>query len=507
MPQGSVSLVGAGPWEEGLLTLKGKSALEGADVVIYDALVNPRLLHFCRRRAKKVYVGKRGGKERTRQERINSLLVSYARRGRKVVRLKGGDPFLFGRGAEEALFLAKRKIPFEVVPGVSSALAVPAYSGIPLTDRDLSSSVGIFTGQERPDRKRSKIRFREIAKGLDTLVFLMGVETLPTLTKRLMKARRSAATPCALISWGTSVRQKTVVGTLKTIVAKAQAEELEAPAILVVGKVVALRRNLDWFESRPLSGKRILVTRPLSQGKEFGELLKKKGAEVLYLPTIEIVPLKGGVLRKALVSLPTADWVFFTSVNGVNRFAKQLGVRLKALVRAQGFKIGAIGPKTKKALEEKGFSVAFMPRTYTQEGMVHGLKARKLSLKGKRVFLFNAKGSRDLLVKFLRRQKAKVSAIPLYESRLPRQTKRLRALLEKQHAPVDAVTFTSSSTVDHFVDLFSGKFPKSLLNGTRIASIGPVTSATCRAHGLHVDIEAKTHTTEGLLQALVEQRS
>lgn len=501
MKKGRVSLVGAGPWDPGLLTLKGKERLEEAEVILYDDLVNPLLLQWAPRGAKKLYVGKRGGRVSTSQQEIHRLLVRFAKEGKKIVRLKGGDPFLFGRGSEEALLLAKNRIPFEVVPGVTSAIACPAYAGIPVSDRQESSSVGIFTGTERPDKEVSSLQWEKLATAVDTHIFLMGVRALPEIVKQLMSHGRPGKTPCALIEWGTSSRQKTVTATLETIVSISKG--IRPPAIFVVGSVVRLRRHLNWYETRPLFGKKILVTRPKGQAEPFVKKLEEKGAEVLTLPTSEILPVgKKEELKRLFFSLNRYDWCFFNSKNGVQIFLSHLERLGRPLKELRHLRIAAIGPKTKEALESAGLRVSLIPKVFTQEGLIARIREKDLDFRGKRVLLVHAEGARRHLSSSLKKMGASVTLLPLYVSKKTALSSRtvLEALRRRE---VDIVTFTSASCVDNFFKFFPRLSPRSLIDGTAVASIGPVTSKECRAHGLRVSVQAKRHTTEGLLDAMV----
>jgi len=401
MTRGIVYLVGAGPGDPKLLTLRGQELLREADVVVYDRLVSPRLLKWCPSKAKLVYVGKETKKHTVSQASINALLIQEAKAGRKVVRLKGGDPFVFGRGSEEALALAKANVAFEVVPGVTSATAVPAYAGIPLTDRALSSSVAIITGYEDPTKSGSAIRWEQLATACDTLVCLMGVAALPGIALRLIQHGRSAKTPCAVIEWGTHPRQRTVVGTLQSIAAQATRAVIRPPAILVVGDVVRLHERLDWFGTKPLFGKRILVTRAAEKALALSEQLEALGAEVEHLPAIELMPAhRNGGLRGIVKNTSKPDWVFFTSPEGIGWFARMLKPYHKDVRWLSGCHIGAIGPKTAAAIEEAGVHVDFMPTRFSQEGMLEDFPRRVLS--GKRALLLSAEESRDVLEAGLR---------------------------------------------------------------------------------------------------------
>lgn len=503
MAKGSISLVGAGPWDPGLLTLKGKSSLGEAEVILYDDLVNPALLEIAPRSSRKIYVGKRGGRKSTSQETIHRLLAKFYQEGKKVVRLKGGDPFLFGRGSEEVLFLAKKRISFEVIPGVTSAIACPAYAGIPVSDRNVSSSIGIFTGTERPGKEFSHLKWEKFSTGVETLIFLMGVRRLSEIATRLIKQGRPSNTPCALIQWGASSRQKTVTGTLRTIVRLSKG--MTSPAVFVVGEVVRLRNRLNWYESKPLFGKKCLVTRPKGQGESFIKLLEEKGAEVLSLPTSEIVPLgRKENWEERFSELPSYDWCFFNSINGVELFFSSYEASGRSVKDLAHLRVAAIGPKTKEALKSRGLSVSLVPKTFTQEGLVARIRERKMDFRGKKVLLLHAEGARPYLSRALKKMGAVVTPWHLYASK--KISSSSRPILEAlKHQEVDVVTFTSASCVDNFFKFFPRTSPKTLMNGSLVASIGPVTSKRCRAYGLRVGVEAKRHTSEGLLEAIVQK--
>ena len=497
---GIVYLVGAGPGDPKLITVKGLEALRRADVVIYDHLVSPRLLDHCHPTATVIYVGKEKDRHAKSQEAINRLLVRSAKAGHCVVRLKGGDPVLFGRGGEEALALVRAKVPYELVPGVTSAIAVPAYAGIPVTHRALSSSITILTGHEDPAKSQTAIRWDRVATATDTLVLLMAMGTLKETTSQLIRHGRPKATPCAVIEWGTLPRQRTVVGTLATIARRCDHVRLRPPAVVVVGKVVTLRRWLNWFEQKPLFGQRIVVTRPSDRAESLAELLEQLGAEVAKLPAIELAPAKtNGVFHRAIQSFEAFDWVFFTSPEGIHWFQRLLEAQRKDLRILHGRHIGAIGPKTAASIQALGIHVDFLPKTFSQEGMLGGLKGRRLA--GKRALILSAQDSRDVLEQGLRRLGMSVTRVPIYRTAVsPTLLKRVEVVFRE---PMDWVTVTSSSCVEHLVQALRACGQGGTVRRLRFASIGPVTSAAVRQFGGQVAVEAKRATIEGLVEALV----
>jgi uroporphyrinogen III methyltransferase/synthase len=498
---GKVYLVGAGPGDPGLLTLKGKVALERADCVIYDFLANEALLRHTRADCEKIYVGKRAGRHTMSQDRINRLLIDKARQGLCVVRLKGGDPFIFGRGGEEAMELSLAGIPFEVVPGVSAGHAAPAYAGIPLTHRDLASSACFLTGHEEPsdpDSPLAKVmEDASITRKAQTLVFFMGARTLSEIAALLLKQGCDPSIPAAVIRWGTTPNQEVVTGTLADIASKSAS--IQPPALTVIGEVVRLREKLRWFERLPLFGKRIVITRAREQASPLREALAERGAEVVEIPTIEIRnPDSWNPLDDAIRRLEEFDFLLATSVNGVRNFM----ARLKACGRdardLKGLEIGAIGPATTKEFESAGVRVDFMPSEYRAEGLLDVLEGRDLT--GKAFLIPRARIARDLVPQTLRERGAQVEVIEAYYTAAPEyKPEELEALLIP---PPDVVTFTSSSTVMNFAKLpFSEKVRTGLKNAQN-ASIGPVTSETLRNFGMNVNIEAKVSTILGLVQAI-----
>lgn len=495
-------MVGAGPGDPKLLTLRGRELLAQADVVAYDHLVSTQLLSFCPPAAKIIYVGKESDAHAIAQSGINRLLIRYARAGRQVVRLKGGDPFLFGRGGEEALDLAKAGVSFEVVPGVTSAIAVPAYAGIPVTERHLSSSVAIVTGHEDPAKEQTSIRWRQLANACDTLVFLMGVGNLPAIAKKLIAFGRSPKTPCAVIEWGTLPRQKVAIGNLADIAAKARKAQIRPPAVCVVGDVVSLRSKLRWFEDKPLFGKRILVTRSAENAASLSGQLQALGAEVEELPAIALAPVKAnGLFRQAIRQLPETDWVFFTSPEGIDWFSRMLKPLRKDLRWLKDCHIGAIGSKTAAAVEARGLHVDFIPRTYSQEGILRDFPSRLC--RGRRAAIFSAALSRDALSDGLRRQGMRVVKVPIYQTLLPKASiEKARTLFDREF---DWVTATSASCVDHLHQALKASGRPAVFKKLRFASIGPVTSETIRKAGGCVAVKARVSTIEGLVEAITRK--
>ena len=502
MKTGKVYLVGAGPGDPKLLTLRGKECLEQADVVLYDYLANPVLLEHVRPEAERIYVGRRGRGEYGDQQEINRLMIEHARAGRVVVRLKGGDPFVFGRGGEEAEAVAEAGLPFEVVPGVTAAVAAPAYAGIPVTHRTLASSVAFVTGHEDPLKPSPTVEWDRLASTAGTVVFLMGMKNLPSIVAHLTASGRPVSTPVALIRWGTRAEQQTIIGTLADIVKKAEAVRLEPPTVIVVGEVVRLREKLNWFESRPLFGTTVLVTRPREQAAEFADLLTAYGAHVIAFPTIAIIPpADWGPLDRALADLAGYDWIVFTSVNGVRFFFE----RLRALgrdVRAVGHaRFCAIGPRTAEALASKGFRADLVPAEYQAEGILEAFK--KENLKGARVLLPRAAVARDLLPDELRGRGAKVTVVVAYRTIRP-DTDAESIKVQLQRGTIGVVTFTSSSSVRHYVELFADQHDACALTANAVvACIGPITAETAESFGFKVRVRAKENTIPALADAIV----
>ncbi|HEX2729237.1 MAG TPA: uroporphyrinogen-III C-methyltransferase, partial [Rubrobacteraceae bacterium] len=481
----------------------GVWCMQEADAVVYDRLAPESLLSHARPEAERIYVGKKPGNPTMTQEEINAVLVELGRAGKTVVRLKGGDPYIFGRGGEEALALIEAGIPFEVVPGVTSGVAAPAYAGIPVTHRRVSTSVAFITGHEDPTKGRSDVDWKKIAGGADTLVLYMGVGRLVEISEALISAGKSPETPVACVRWGTRPDQETVTGTLRDIAAKVSEANLKPPAITVVGDVVALRESgLDWYERRPLFGRRVVVTRARAQAGELSVELERLGAEVVEFPTIEIVPPRDfGPLDAALQDLNTFDWIAFTSVNGVEAFVERLrhhGLDLRAVPR--GTKIAAIGPATAERLEATGLRVDVMPEEYRAEALIEALEGD--SLNGKRILIPRAKVAREILPNKLREAGAEVVVPPAYES-VPSSEGKESLARRLEAGEIDCVTFTASSTVENFARAFDPEAAR-LLSGASVACIGPITAETARNHGFRVDAVAEEYTIPGLVEAVLQ---
>jgi len=495
--KGKVFIIGAGPGDPGLITLRGAECIGQADVVVYDYLANEDFLRRARKDARLIYVGKKGGDHTLPQGEINRILADEARKGLTVARLKGGDPFIFGRGGEEAEVLHEAGIPFEVVPGVTSAIAVPAFAGIPLTHRGYTSTVAFVTGHEDPTKDKSDIDWRALA-GIGTLVFLMGVKNLANIARNLVEGGKAPETPAALIRWGTTPEQQTLTGTLDDIAAKAKKRAFKPPSILVVGEVVALRPKLDWFEARPLFGKGIVVTRPEEQAEEFARLLAAEGAQAILFPTIRITPPASwdGVDR-ALAGLDGYDWIVFTSANGVKHFFARLRDRGGDIRDLKGVRICTIGPATAAAVGAMGIRVDLVPDEYISEGVVRSFET--VDLEGRRVLLPRAAEARDVIPEGLAKRGAAVDVVTAYRTVRSKSRKEdLQALLDAGR--VDVVTFTSPSTVVNFKKIM-GDEP--LPEKVRIACIGPVTVAAAKKQGFTVDVYQETFTIPGMVKALV----
>jgi uroporphyrinogen III methyltransferase/synthase len=494
---GKVYLVGAGPGDPGLFTLKGKTILERADCVIYDFLASGELLHFARAECEKIYVGKRGGAHTMSQADINALLVRKAREGGVVARLKGGDPFIFGRGGEEAEALAKAGIPFEVVPGISSGYAAPAYAGIPVTHRDFTSGVAFITGHEDPTKAQTALDWAKIATGLGTLVFFMGVRNLPEITRALVEHGRDPRTPVAVIRWGTRAEQQVVTGTLADIVSKAAS--ILPPAIMVVGEVVRLREHLNWFERLALFGKRIVITRSREQAGVLREALAELGAQVVEVPTIEIRdPASWEPLDQAIRRLEEFHYLLLTSANGVRSFLARLKASGRDVRDLKGVTIGAIGPATAAEFAKAGIKVDLVPEKYHAEGLVETLRSH--DLRGKSFLIPRAKVARDILLRELEKLGAHVEVVEAYEAVAP--PLRRGQLTRLLSPPPDLLVFASSSTASNFVRLLRGCRLARVLRGIAVASIGPITSHTLRKLRLPVSIEASESTIPGLVRAI-----
>jgi uroporphyrinogen III methyltransferase/synthase len=496
---GKVWLVGAGPGDPGLITARGIEVLSQAEVVLHDALSHPALLELCPN-AEVRDVGKRFGERYSaRQDSITEQLIAFARAGKRVVRLKGGDPFMFARGSEEAEELVRAGIPFEVVPGISAPVAASAYAGISLTHRDLSSSVTFITGSDRAGKEWSPEAWKKLATATDTICVLMGMRRIEEITGAIIEGGRAGTTPAAVIQWGARPEQRVLVSTLEHIAAETRAAGLTNPAVILIGDVVTLREEIRWFDTQPLFGKRLLLPRPQVQARGSAGAIRARGAEPVVFPVIEIVdPPDPERLARAARELGTYDWVLFTSANGVERLFSALDA-LELDARAfGGARIGVIGPKTAESLRQRGLRPDVVADEFVGEGLARAVLARGA---GRRVLLARALEARDTLPELLRRAGAEVDVVPAYRTRAV-DGERGRALAELiETGKVDVLLFTSSSTVDSVVSLL-GERARELLTRVTLASIGPITSRTLSVHGLHAQVTAERYTVEGLLDAL-----
>ena len=499
--KGTVYLVGAGPGDAGLLTLRGAELLARADVVVYDALVNADLLRLAPKTAEIIYGGKRARDHAIPQDELNSLLVAKAKAGKCVVRLKGGDPYVFGRGGEEAEELAAAKIPFEVVPGVSSIVAAANYAGIPITHREHCSSFSVFTGHEDPDKAESSLDWAQIARTPGTKIILMGVERIAAITQALIANGLDAKTPVAMVRWGTTGRQQSITGTLATIAGVVAETKFTAPAVTIIGGVVGLRKKLNWFEARPLFGQRIVVTRTREQASQLSSRLLELGAEVLEIPTIKIVPPTNvSDLKDALIGLNSYDWIVFTSPNGVTSFFDYFFKGFEDLRDIGGVRIAAVGPATAAKLKELHLKVDLIPEDYVASSIGKDFAAYE-SIENLKILLLRAEVANPELPGELEAMGAIVDDVACYRT-VP-ETGDLNGAAERLlEAGADWITFTSSSTVENFHARFDlskllEKFP-----AIKLASIGPETSKAIKALDLKPALEPREHTIQGLVGAI-----
>ena len=502
---GKVYLVGAGPGDPGLITVRGKSLLERAEVAVYDYLASKKLLKHLPASAEQIYVGKKGGVQHTHtQDDINQMLVDHARAGKMVVRLKGGDPFIFGRGGEEVEQLQQAGVPFEVVPGVTSATAAATYAGIPITHRDYTATVAFVTGHEDPTKENSNVDWSKLATGVGTLVVYMGIKNLPLIVENLIKHGRDPKTPVAVVRWASTPEQQSVVGTLETIAGIVTDRGIKPPSLIIVGEVVNLRDTIDWFEKRPLFGKKIIVTRTREQASELVAGLEEFGADCLEHSTINIKPIDSyDTLDGELERLNEYHWVLFTSLNGVKYFFEHLYAKGMDARDMKGPDIAAVGKSTADLLLSYGINADLIPSTFTGEGLAESLLDQ--GVEGRNILIPRALKAREILPETLRGAGAQVTVVPVYQN-CPEDEpqKSLRGDLEE--GKIDMVTFTSSSTVRNFLRMINAENQEELerlLDGVDIAAIGPITAKTVTDNGLHVTVQPEEYTISEMIWSIV----
>ncbi|RJQ52699.1 MAG: uroporphyrinogen-III C-methyltransferase [Nitrospiraceae bacterium] len=507
MQKGKVYIVGAGPGDINLLTIKGLKCLQKAEVVIYDFHLNAQVLNYISGDAEFIYAGKRGGHHTMTQDEINRTLVEKAKEGKVICRLKGGDPFVFGRGGEEAEELAKEGIEFEVVPGVSSAIAAPAYAGIPLTHRLYSSSLAVVPGYEDAEKKESSIDWTKLATGAGTIVFLMTVKNISSVCRRLIENGRSAETPVAVVRWGTRADQTTVVGNLGNISALIRESDIKPPAVMVVGEVVRLREVLKWYEKKPLFGQRILITREHSAGFE---QLEDMGAEIIEFHTIKIVPPEDWTeLDNAIDKITSYDWLVLTSVNGVKYFFQRLREKDRDIRDLKGIKVCAVGSKTAGAINNYGIKVDLVPEEFNAEGLIDAFSKEQRTqnkeqrLKGLRMLLPRAESAREIFPQKVRELGGEIDVVTAYRAVKPEMHgKRVKRFLKE--GKVTIATFTSAATFNNFMEI-AGEDADILLKDVAIAVIGPVTAKAVEKAGLKVSIMPAAATIEALVREIIQR--
>ncbi len=505
--KGFVSLVGAGPGDPGLLTLKARDRIRQADLIVYDYLANPEHLRHASKEAVKIGVGKGFRHKTLPQEKINRLIVSFARKGKRVVRLKGGDPYLFGRGGEEALHLERHQIPFEVVPGVTSATACAAYAGIPLTHRDHNASVTFLTGHRADDNNLDSIPWKKIAGIGGTIVIYMGFYNLKKIAAQLVSAGMPASMPAAVIQWGTLPRQKSVSASLGNIAEAVKKNGLSAPCIIIIGDVVALGKKLAWYERLPLFGKTLVVTRAEDKSSAFRTKLESLGAEVIELPLIRIeAPLNLRLMDKAVRESAGQDWLIFASAYGVESFFGRLFSLGKDSRSLKGVRVAAVGPKTAEALLSHGIKPDLLPSFFHSEALAKALLKKEGSLRGKKIQLFRTDIAPTDLETKLRTLGAAVQPVTAYRTTAPKKID--PAAQEKiLSGEADYAAFTSASTVRHFAKFFGKSDVRRIAAKTRFLSIGPVTTKTLKSYGMKVYLQPKVFTVDGLIDSLVRKEA
>lgn len=505
-----VYLVGAGPGDPGLITIRGKMLLERAEVLIYDYLASRKLLKYVPKDAELIYAGKRGGVKHTHtQEEINRMLVDRALAGRRVVRLKGGDPFIFGRGGEEIEALVKAGIAFEVVPGVTSATAAATYAGIPITHREYTSTVAFVTGHEDPSKPNSNIAWDKLATGVGTIVIYMGIKNLKSITEKIIKYGRNPLTPVAVVRWASTSEQRTVVGNLENIADVVQKNNIKPPSLVVIGEVVSLRDTISWYEKRALFGRRVVVTRTREQASELVNLLENYGAECIEFPTISMEPVNSyEILDRALAEIDTYQWILFTSINAVDYFFRRLFDLGKDVRLLKGPKIAAVGKVTAEALANHGIKADLLPEEFTGDGLAEALI--KTGVKGLHILIPRALKAGEILPESLSSAGAEVTVAPVYQNVLPASSTgellKRELSLALQEKTVDMITFTSSSTVKNFAKLMDIETPedmRKLMTGVAVATIGPVTAKTAENLGLKIDVQPAEYTIQNLVNCIV----
>ena len=497
---GIVYLVGAGPGDYRLISVKACDCIKEADTIVYDRLADDRLLSYAKKNVELIYVGKASSNHTMRQEDINQLLVDKAKEGKTVVRLKGGDPFVFGRGGEEALLLVENKIPFEIVPGITSAISVPAYAGIPVTHRGVATSFAVITGHEDPTKAKSNMKWDKLATGVDTLVFLMGVENLPHITSKLIENGRSADTPAAVIRWGTKLEQEVLITTVGKAAEDVAIKKMKPPAIFIVGDVVNLREHLAWFDNKPLFGKTVLVTRAREQASALTFKLENLGAKCIEAPVIKIVEPESYVdLDNGIENIADYQWLIFTSANGVEYFFNRLQNQGKDS-RAIKAKVVAIGVATAKALRAQGIIADIVPVEFVAEGIVDAIKDMIKS--GDKVLIPRAKVAREVLPQKLRDLGAVVDVATAYQTVIG-DVDKTEIIAKIENHEIDLITFTSSSTVTNLIDML-GSEAKKLINSCKTACIGPITAKTCMDNDIEPDGVAADYTIDGLTEVILD---
>lgn len=497
--KGLVYLVGAGPGDYKLISVKALECIKAADTIVYDRLADDRLLSHARPDAEMIYVGKASSAHTMKQDDINQLLVDKAKEGKTVVRLKGGDPFVFGRGGEEALKLFENGLPFEIIPGVTSAISVPAYAGIPVTHRGIATSFAVVTGHEDPAKPESTIRWDKLSTGVDTLVFLMGVENLEHITAKLIEHGRPENTPAAVIRWGTKPEQRVLVTTVGRAAADVISNNIKPPAIFIVGEVVKLREQLAWFDQKLLFGKKVLVTRAREQASALTAELEKLGADCLEAPAIKIVPPDSfEQLDKAIENLHSYNWLVFTSVNGVDYFYRRLHKTGRDTRALAAIKVAAIGIQTAEQLKSYGVIADIVPAEFRAEGIIEVLSG--LVEPGMKILIPRALVARDILPEKLRGMGADVDVVPAYQT-VTGETNGSDIAEQLKNSEIEMVTFTSSSTVTNLLKLL-GSDGAGLIAKAKVACIGPITANTCLENGIEPDIIAEEFTIRGLVKAI-----